>query len=92
MLQRDPKDTIDQHINKFEQYLYKANFNRPLSNTVDPSDPSIKAITNLTFLRSLIGGNDLESKQQEIFVQATQLRIHQMIIQQLYTEVHTNEL
>ena len=90
-LQRDSKDTIDQHINKFERYLREANFNRPPGSTVDPSDLSIKAVTNLTFLGSLIGGDDPESKKWETFVQATGPRIRQMTIQQLYAEVHANE-
>jgi gag-polypeptide of LTR copia-type len=79
-LQRNSKDTIDQHINKFERYLREANFNRPPGSVVDPDDPSIKAVTNLTFLGSLMGGDDPESKRWETFVQATGPRIRQMTI------------
>jgi len=52
-LQHDPKDTIDQHINKFERQLREVNFNRPPSLMEVESDADKEhqqSLNNLAFI------------------------------------------
>ena len=93
MLQRDPKDTIDQHINKFERQLREVNFNRPPSLVeveTDSDKERQKSLNNLAFVGTLVGGKD--AVRWKTFILAMGPRLQQISTQQLYAEVRAQEL
>src|SRR5271170_1316997 len=83
-LKKDEKTTINDHINKFEQFVYEVNYNKP-SNTGNMEE----SVVNLKFLNTLMV-DQATSDKWETFLNAKGPQLETMSTQQLYAEVRVN--
>src|SRR5271170_6430790 len=83
-LKKDEKTTINDHINKFEQFVYEVNYNKP-SDTKNMEE----SVVNLKFLNTLMV-DKTSSDKWETFINAKGPQLETMSIQQLYAEVRVN--
>src|SRR5271156_2073590 len=83
-LKKDEKTTINDHINKFEQFVYEVNYNKP-SDTKNMEE----SVVNLKFLNTLMVDRT-SSDKWETFINAKGPQLETMSTQQLYAEVRVN--
>lgn len=83
-LKKDDKMSMNNHINRFKQFVYNINYNKS-TNTTNMK----QSVVNLKFLNILIIDKSTIDKW-ETFINAKDSQLEQMSTQQLYMEVRVN--
>jgi len=84
LLKKDEKTSINDYINRFEQFIYEVNYNKSM-NMFNLAESVVILIFLYTFMT-----NKVSAEKWETFINAKGPQLEQMTTQQLYAEVRVN--